>query len=136
MAQVVARLSTNQQLENIINEKIEPSVMTAIAATMRQENDMKNIGRSFLYSAGARAKLPKVKRKKKESNSPFTILEPYELPNRQHKLQDTFPPGVHDDAYRRVCNLTRKSMNDPESYQYTTTSMTEGLNYISGQPPW
>ena len=137
-----SRLSTNELLENIINGPDEDdsdddlSNQASLMMLAKIKKAQKHLGRAALYGSGARSKLPKVRRKKKETKSPFTVLEPDRIPERQYTLSDSVPPGAHSDNYRRVCNLTRKSLNDPESYQYTTTSMTEGLSYASGQPPW
>ena len=95
-----------------------------------------HITRSALYGNGARSKLPRVRRKKKESTSLLTGMMPSEIIEKQCILSDSIPPGAHADQFRLVCNLTRKSLNDAESYQYTTTSMTEGISHVTAQPPW
>ena len=136
------RLSTNELLENIINapddddNNSDDDTRNAAIMAKKIQRAQQHLGRASLYGAGARCKLPKVRRKKKESKSPFSILKPDLVPEKQLTLSDSIPPGVHSDNFRRVCNNTRKSMNDPESYQYTTTSMTEGISYAPGQPPW
>ena len=136
------RLSTNELLENIINapndgdcsdEEMVPT--HSLEAYERIKKAKNHIGRAYLYGGGARAKLPRVKRKKDDIH-PFTVLKYYASPEKPTTHSDSIPPGAHSDLYRRVCNLTRKSLNDPESYQYTTTSMTDGVPYAPGQPPW
>jgi hypothetical protein len=114
----------------------DASDRATMLSAARNKKAQKNIGRAALYGFGARAKLPKVKRKKDDTKSPFTVLKPHELPDRHSTISQSVPPGVHSDLYRRVCNNTRKSRDDPECYQYTSTSMTEGISYAAGQPPW
>jgi hypothetical protein len=114
----------------------DASDRATIFIAARNKKAQKNIGRAVLYGIGARAKLPKVERKKDDTKSPFTVLKPHEMPDRHRTINESVPPGIHSDLFRRVCNNTRKSREDPECYQYTTTSMTEGVNYAAGQPPW
>lgn len=137
------RLSTNDMMENIMNTRGEDDLSdedASNAATVltaaKIKKAQKHIGRASLYGFGARSLLPKVKRKKDDSKSPFTVLKPYEMPDRHNTINESVPPGVHTDLFRRVCNNTRKSREDPECYQYTTTSMTDGISYAAGQPPW
>ena len=89
-----------------------------------------------LWVRCGRAKVPKVRRKKQEEKSPFTVMEPFEMPG-QVALTSAVPPGAHYDQFRQVTNPTALARNDPDRTFIDSTSMKEGLVIVpGGQPPW
>ena len=133
--------STNDLLEKTYTPEIDESDADDVFRPASLEHIIKlkraqrHALRAALYGCGARSKLPNVGRKKKESTL-FSGLQPSKFVEKQKFFSDSIPPGAHSDQFRLVCNLTRKSQNDAESYLYTTTSMTKGIKYATGQPPW
>ena len=102
---------------------------------IEREAQMK-LRRATLYGSGARAVVPKVRKKKTEDASPFTVIQPYEMPG-QVALASAVPPGAHTDQFRLVTNPTALARNDPDRVFLDSTSMKEGLILVpGGQPPW
>lgn len=94
------------------------------------------VKKNAFYGQGSRARIPKVKKKQTDQNaSPFTVLEPIFLPPKSELLSSAVQPGAHQDQYRLVSYPTEKSRMDPDRVFYTTTSLTEGINF-SRQPAW
>jgi hypothetical protein len=97
---------------------------------------LQRVHKNAFYGQGSRARIPKVKKKSVEQNSsPFTVLEPLFLPPKSDLLSSAVQPGAHQDQYRLVSYPTEKSRKDPDRVFYTTTSLTEGINF-SRQPAW
>ena len=118
------RLSTNAKLALLING---PDNEEDAEDKLRMEREAKlKLRRATLYGSGARAKVPRVRRKKQEEKSPFTVMEPFEMPG-QVALTSAVPPGAHYDQFRLVTNPTAFAKNDPDRTFYNSTSMKEGL---------
>lgn len=128
------RLSTNAKLALLING---PDNEEDAEDKLRMEREAKlKLRRATLYGSGARAKVPKVRRKKQEEKSPFTVMEAFEMPG-QVALTSAVPPGAHYDQFRLVTNPTAFARNDPDRTFIDSTSMKEGLVIVpGGQPPW
>jgi hypothetical protein len=128
------RLSTNAKLALLING---PDTEEDAEDKLRVEREAKmKLRRATLYGGGARAKVPKVKKKKNEDKSPFTVMEAFEMPG-QVALTSAVPPGAHYDQFRLVTNPTALAKNDPDRTFLDSTSMKEGLITVpGGQPPW
>lgn len=129
------RLSTNQKLAQIVNGPDDDE--DEEEKLYLEEKAKARLRRSSLYGGGARTKVPRVKHKKKSDQSPFTVLEPVNLPPSSTAITTTVPPGAHYDQFRLVSNLTQKSLNDPDRIFIDSSSMRDGIVVVpGGQPPW
>jgi len=112
------------------------------ATIVRKQRARKHLSRALLYSNGARAKLPHVKKVKLKAKSPFTVLQPVEFAEKPMTTHDTQPPGHSDSQYAESFYYTRagagKKAKDNELVLTNTTSMVKSVeNYVmAGQPPW
>jgi hypothetical protein len=112
------------------------------ATIVRKQRARKHLSRALLYSNGARAKLPHVKKVKLKNKSPFTVLQPVEFAEKPMTTHDTQPPGHSDSQYAESFYYTRagagKKAKDNELVLTNTTSMVKSVeNYVmAGQPPW
>jgi len=102
----------------------------------------RHMTRALLYNEGARAKLPKVRKKQMRAKSPFTVLAPDEVPEMPTALSSSSPPGAHSGlhyifAYESYVgeNATKK---DNELLCVRSSSMSKSVeaDNLPGQPPW
>ena len=124
------KLSTNERFGSIINGPDEAEVDDNQGYLRKERRAKAALQRSRLYGCGARALLPRVRKPKPKSQSPF-FVSVYESAVNQgdfRREDSAVPPGSHADMYRLVYN----SKFEPF---YTTSSMTEGVRVVS-QPPW
>jgi hypothetical protein len=137
MSRPVSR-NTNEKMDMLNNKLDDFFDDDSLATVVQMKKAQKHISRGLLYGSGARAKLPSVKKKKKVTQSPFTVLAPDEIPERPITVHSSIPPGAHNDQYLRISNLTRLSSRDADRYILNSSSMIEGTNldYLPGQPPW
>lgn len=101
---VSRRQSTNYKLTAFIHAKNTEEADEL--ALINEEKEAKlRLRRASLYGNGARAKIPKVKKKKKSDWSPFKITGvpgEEEQPKGEKKLVSSIPPGAHTDQFRVV----------------------------------
>ena len=107
----------------------------------RAQTAKKNMSRALLYCNGARAKLPKVKKKILRGKSPFTILAPDEFPDKPATLHMTSPPGAHNSQFRTLSYQSFSGSSpkkDSELLCLNSPSMEKHLeaDIMNGQPPW
>jgi hypothetical protein len=127
-------MSTNEKMNRLINDR-PASTDADVSRERNAEKAAKDrLRRGALYGAGARALIPKVKKKPSTTSSPFVLLK--EVPSMNKNLEvNSIPPTAHEDMFRIVQYPTEKSRNDPDRIFYTTKSCTEGVRHIH-QPPW
>lgn len=129
------RISTDEKIRDIINGPGDnDNYEQVLAAEKRAKN---NLRRTSLYGGGARAHIPKIKKKKNFENSdtisPFTTAAVTK--ELAHQETSAVLPGAHSDQYRIVQFPTEKCHSDPDRVWYTTSSLTEGLRFVN-QPAW
>ena len=102
----------------------------------------RHMNRALLYSGGARAKLPKVRKKQLRAKSPFTVLAPDEIPDMPTALSSSSPPGAHSGLHYNFAyesyggdSATKK---DNELICLRSSSMSKSVeaDNLPGQPPW
>lgn len=136
MKTIQRRLSTNEKLAIAINAKeVDDAESFIDGVVLKETKAQTRLRRTVLYNQGSRALIPKTKVDVVDSTSPYDIFKPREIPNHLDTLDSSFPPGAHEDAFRRVQFKTERSRNDPERVFFTTTSCTDGIKF-SHQPPW
>lgn len=95
------RVTTNVKIDAIIHAKNDDAETEALLQLQEKMAKMR-LRKACLYGGGARTKLPKTKKTKKSSKSPFQLPGgiPEELPSP--KLGSSVPPGAHDEQFRMV----------------------------------
>jgi hypothetical protein len=130
------KLSTNEKLALFINAKDDINDEDEIMEWREVEKRAKaRLKKAAFYGNGSLAKVPKTRKQKQASQSPFTILKPKVSPERPVTTYTVVPPGAHYDQFRLVQFPTKRSKEDPERVFFTTTSFTEGVEF-NRQPPW
>jgi len=129
------RQSTNVKLAAIIHSKADDNDDDEELIRNLEKRAKQQLRRACLYGGGARTIVPKTKRVKKPSFSPFQLpgAPQDELPSRP--LTNSIPPGAHGDLYRVVQNPTKLALNDADRICINSSRMIEGLRTIP-QPPW
>ena len=136
-----SRTSRPAPLSNKGSQSLELLDDDEDASIVRKERARKHLSRALLYSNGARAKLPHVKKVKLKAKSPFTVLKPEEFPDKPTATHDTVPPGHSNSQYAELFYYTKAGAGaekDNELVLMNTTSMAKSVeNYVmAGQPPW
>ena len=134
------RLSTNAKLQAFLDQKDYEDDDTEFYQNVQNEQKKARmkLWRASMYGAGARARIPKLKKTKK-----IVETSPYKLEAgisnkaiNQSDISSAIPPGSHNEQFRMVQYQTRKSLNDPDRVFFATTSIKEGLIPTPNQPPW
>jgi hypothetical protein len=129
----MSKVTTDEKLINLLNARQINDEDEWYLAEEEKRAKIR-LRKTSLYGAGAKAKIPKVKRDVRFNMSPFEIPRINEFQGGA-ALQSTVPPASHNDQYRMVTNNTSKSRADLDRIFYTTSSMTEGVVTVE-QPPW
>ena len=130
----MSKISTDEKLINLLNARQANDEEEWYLAEEERRAKIR-LRKTSLYGAGAKAKIPKVKREIKFNLSPFEVPKINEFHGGSALLQSTAAPTAHSDQYRLVTNNTSASRADPDRIFYTTSSVTEGIVVVE-QPPW
>ena len=111
------------------------------ASIIQQRLAKSHMVRALLYSNGARAKLPKVKKQILVAKSPFTINEPTDFPDKPFTLHTTQAPGAHSEQFFNSVWLsapgpTNKKDNELVMTNSVLMAKSVEVDQMPGQPPW
>ena len=131
------RLSTNEKLQIALNGPGEDEEERK-AREAREKNAFLRVRRTSLYGCGARAKVPKTKKKKITvgGKSPFALADATHLDTSFIQKETTSaPPGAHEEQYRRIQSQTVSGLADADRVFIQPTLIKAGIRLVD-QPPW